>query len=146
MKSVSGRINRRTYFIGSAISVATAGIFMIIVLIPFAFLELVLPNWESDGVIGLIQKAFLIIPAGYFLLMTLLLTSRRAQDFGSNGTKWTIALAVAFLAKHYLDYQIITFIVLIIIGLLCLVPGSNKRNKYGGKQPAKLNLQDVYRL
>ncbi len=146
MKSFKGRINRRTYLVGSIISVATAGLLMVFVLIPFAILDFMLPSVGASEIIRWLQKILLIIPAGYFLLMTLLLTSRRAQDFGHNGTKWIIALALIFLAKHYLGHPIFSLLLLIVIGLLCLVPGVQRRNKFGGKQPAKLNLQDVYRL
>lgn len=146
MKEIKGRINRRTYFVGSAISVATAGVLTVFLLAPFALLELVITSWNSDGILRIVEKAFLLIPAGYFLLLTVLLTARRAQDFGSRGLYWLVALFGIFAINHFLELKILTLVLILMIGILCLKPGTPKRNKYGGKPADKLNLQDVYRL
>ncbi len=146
MKVVHGRINRRTYFAGSAISVFVTLLLVFFFLAPFALMELAFSSLQDNSFFNLIQYAFLVIPVTFFLLSTFSLTSKRAQDFGINGTLYFISLVGVFGVNHFLRLKLLSLAILLLVGILCFRPGATKRNKYGGKPGRKLYLQNIARL
>lgn len=146
MKVVHGRLNRRTYIAGSGISVFVTLVLVFFFLAPFALMELAFNSLQDSKIFNLIQYIFLAIPGIFFFLSTFSLTSKRAQDFGVNGTLYFIVLVGVFGLNHYLHFKLFSLAILGLVGLLCLRPGEKKRNKFGGKPANRLSLQDVARL
>lgn len=145
MSLVQGRINRRTFIAGGALSLFLTGAIVFFLMAPFVFIELV-ASWQNNAFINLLEKAFLIIPGGFLLFATFALVSRRAQDFGSNGTNWTLLLIGLVVANHFLSQMILSLATAAVLGFLCLKEGDKRRNNYGGKPPKKVHLPAVFRF
>lgn len=145
MKRIQGRINRRTFIAGGALSLFLTGAMVFFLLTPFVFIELV-ASWQNNSFINLLEKAFLIIPGTFLLFATFALVSRRAQDFGSNGTNWTFLLIGSVVINYFLDQIIISVAIIALLGILCLKEGDSKRNNYGGKPQKKVHLPAIFRF
>ncbi len=146
MKIIKGRINRRTYLAGSAMTVFVTLVLVFFFLAPFALIELAFNGLAENKLFNLIQYLFLAIPAIFFFLAMLSLISKRAQDFGGQGIGWFMTLVLLFGVNHYARHQILSLAMLLVVGILVFRPGSAKRNKYGGRPPQKVRLQDITRV
>lgn len=143
---IHGRINRMTFFAGFAMTGFVTLVLVFFFLAPFALLELAFSGLSSNLFFDVLQRLFLAIPIIFFGLASFSLVVKRAQDFNSNGIYWFVCLLLFFGVNRFMHPKVLSLALVITAGILALKPGSKRRNKYGGKPPKKILLQDVGRI
>lgn len=134
---LKGRLDRRSFFIASAVASVTALVVMMIVLVPIALIGIISPKVGDSFVLkGVTLFAGAAIAVPYLVMMASLII-RRAHDFGSRGSLWILGLSSLLIAERILDMSTLRLIVILGILILCVFPGNKVRNFYGGKPSKK---------
>lgn len=130
---LKGRLDRRSFFLASAVASVTALVVMMIVLIPIAMIGIISPKVGDSFVLkGVSLFAGVAIAIPYLVMMASLII-RRAHDFGNRGSLWILGLTSLLVAERILDISSIRLVVILALVVLCIYPGNKVRNFYGGK-------------
>lgn len=141
MNFFKGRIDRKTFMLGMAIVGGLTVVIALALLFPIAVIGLVVPLISSSPIL---EKIILLIPASFFAIAGFSLFIKRAHDLGSDGAIWFGALVGAVVIRVMADNAIANLLPILVIVLLCALPGNEGSNRYGRQPSKKLRVKAIY--
>lgn len=130
LSALDGRINRKTYIIGNLVAVGVLLAFCAIIVIPLAILQIAISNKTFDSVLGLLYFAA-AFPAVLYYFYFCVLMVKRAHDIGYPGLMLAFGFTAAMGIGHFFDFYLLNILAILLIGLLCAMPGKKVRNNFG---------------
>lgn len=130
LPALEGRINRKTYIIGNLVAIGVLIAFCSIIVIPLAILQLAIGNKTFDDVLSILYFA-VIFPALLYYFYFCVLMVKRAHDIGYPGLLLAFGFTLAMIIGHFFDLYLLNILAILLIGLLCAMPGKKSRNNFG---------------
>lgn len=127
---------------GNLIGLGALGFVAFILLVPSAFIDIILNNNVSH----LIYKTFfyfLLLPGlAYFFYFSVLFV-KRVHDIGYPGMIWLGSFVLSEVLGKLTDISLFNLIGALIIVAVCVLPGQKIRNQFGGKPHKKFAVASV---
>lgn len=142
LNAFHGRINRKTFIFGNLIGLGALGFVAFILLVPPAFIDIILNNSVSH----LIYKTFfyfLLLPGLVYFFYFSVLFVKRVHDIGYPGMVWLGSFVLSEILAKLTDISMFNLIGALIIAAICVLPGQKIRNEFGGKPHKVFKLTNV---
>jgi uncharacterized membrane protein YhaH (DUF805 family) len=135
----AGRLDRKSYIVGNGLALGALIFAVLIVVVPVAILDLVINGPNSSQVFKVLYSIALI-PAVMWYFFFMILMVRRLHDLGYPGLLIVILFTASEGAGRLLDIWILHLAGLVLIALLCTLPGQKSRNNFGNKPPKRFKM------
>ena len=135
----AGRLDRKSYIVGNGLALGILFAAVLIFVIPIAILDLLI-NGANSSQIFKVLYLIVVVPAVMWYFFFMILMVRRLHDLGYPGLLVVILFTLSEGAGRVLDIWILHLAGLILIALLCALPGQKSRNNFGNKPPKRFKI------